>query len=101
MRTRSRKEILAPVDPEIEKTRRKIKSGQSKMRDNTREKIAFLRRQIQELLDDKAAEKAAKEEQERKNKELVPVMQMFNHDNLITTPEDPHIDANNFELRMP
>ena len=52
-------------------------------------------------MDKKAAEKAAKEEQERKNKEIVSMMHIFSHGNVLNIPEDPRIDANNFELRMP
>ena len=46
-------------------------------------------------------EKLAREAQRKKNREMVPVMQMFNHGNVFTFPEVPRVDANNFELRIP
>ncbi|XP_047961385.1 uncharacterized protein LOC125206134 [Salvia hispanica] len=53
------------------------------------------------LMDERDAERAAREALEKKNQEIQPVMNMFNHGNMITFPEGPRIDANNFELRMP
>ena len=43
-------------------------------------------------------EKLAREAQEKK---ILPVMHMFNHGNVLTFPEGPRVDANNFELRIP
>ncbi|KAL1549185.1 hypothetical protein AAHA92_17317 [Salvia divinorum] len=97
MRTRYGKEILEPFDPEIERTCRKIKSSEGEMRTINPEDFALLVHQVQILVDDKGA----KEEAERRNKGIVPVMQMFNHGNVATIPTIPCINANNFELRMP
>ncbi|KAL1569936.1 hypothetical protein AAHA92_01349 [Salvia divinorum] len=94
MRTRSGKEILEPFDPEIERTCRKIKSSEDEMRTISQEDMALLIRQVQLLVDDKAA----REEAERRNMGIVPVMQMFNHGNVVTIPTIPRINANNFEL---
>ncbi|KAL1549136.1 hypothetical protein AAHA92_17272 [Salvia divinorum] len=97
MRTRSGKEILEPFDPEIERSCRKKKSSESEMTTINPENFALLVRQVQILVDDKEA----KEEAERRNRGIVPVMQMFNHGNVVTIPAIPRINANNFELRMP
>ena len=51
-------------------------------------------------MDERDAERAAREALEKKNKEIVHVMNMFNHENMVTFPEAPRVDANNFELRM-
>ncbi|XP_047978628.1 uncharacterized protein LOC125220507 [Salvia hispanica] len=59
-----------------------------------------LQEMVQMLIDERDAERAAREALEKKNKEILPVMNMFNHGNMITFPEGPRIDANNFELRM-
>ncbi|KAL1568804.1 hypothetical protein AAHA92_00366 [Salvia divinorum] len=61
------------------------------------EDMALLIRQVQLLVDDKAA----REEAERRNMGIIHVMQMFNHGNVVTIPTIPRINANNFELRMP
>ncbi|KAL1540753.1 hypothetical protein AAHA92_25062 [Salvia divinorum] len=97
MRTRSGKEILEPFDPEIERSCRKKKSSEEEMGTISQEDMALLSRQVQLLVDDKAA----REEAERRNRGIVPVMQMFNHGNVVTIPTIPRINANNFELRMP
>ena len=54
------------------------------------------------LMDERDAERAARKALEKKNKELVPVMNMFSHGNMITFPEfvETRVDANNFELCM-
>ncbi|KAL1555250.1 hypothetical protein AAHA92_15716 [Salvia divinorum] len=97
MRTRSGKEILEPFDPEIERSCRKKKSSEGEMGTISQEDMAFLIRQVQLLVDDKGA----REEAERRNRGIIPVMQMFNHGNVVTIPTIPRINANNFELRMP
>ncbi|KAL1536618.1 hypothetical protein AAHA92_29242 [Salvia divinorum] len=94
MRTRSGKEILEPFDPEIERSCRKKKSSESEMATISQEDMALLVRQVQLLVDDKAA----REETERRNRGIVPVMQMFNYGNVVTIPTIPRINANNFEL---
>ncbi|KAL1544934.1 hypothetical protein AAHA92_21721 [Salvia divinorum] len=48
------------------------------------------------LVDDKEI----KEADERRNRGVVPVMQMFNHRNVVTIPTIPRINANNFELKI-
>ncbi|XP_047950420.1 uncharacterized protein LOC125196092 [Salvia hispanica] len=63
--------------------------------------IEKLQEIVKLLMDKRDAERAAREALEKKNKEIQPVMNMFNHGNMITFPEGPRIDANNFELRMP
>ncbi|KAL1536625.1 hypothetical protein AAHA92_29248 [Salvia divinorum] len=63
----------------------------------SQEDMALLIHQVQLLVDDKAA----REEAERRNRGIVPVMQMFNHGNVVTIPIIPRINANNFELSMP
>ncbi|KAL1556993.1 hypothetical protein AAHA92_12538 [Salvia divinorum] len=97
MRTSYGKEILEPFDPEIERSCRKKKSSKDEMGTISQEDMALLIRQVQLLVDDKAA----REEAERRNKGIVPVMQMFNHGNVVTIPTIPRINANNFELSMP
>ncbi|KAL1533431.1 hypothetical protein AAHA92_33315 [Salvia divinorum] len=97
MRTHSGKEILEPFDPEIERSCRKKNSSESEMATINPEDFALLVCQVQILVDDKEA----KEEAERRNRGIVPVMQMFNHGNMVTIPTIPRINANNFELRMP
>ena len=101
MRTRSEKEILEPLDLEIEKTRRKIRCDQSTVGDNTRTEIERLQNLVQQLLDEKVVEKATNEEQEKKKMQIVSMMHMFNLGSELTIPEGPRIDANNFELRIP
>ncbi|KAL1536619.1 hypothetical protein AAHA92_29243 [Salvia divinorum] len=71
MRTRSGKEILEPFDPEIKRSCRKKKSSESEMTTISQEDMALLVRQVQLLVDDKAA----REEAERRNRGIVPVMQ--------------------------
>ncbi|KAL1559150.1 hypothetical protein AAHA92_09524 [Salvia divinorum] len=90
MRTRSGKEILEPFDPEIERTCRKIKSSEGVMGTINQEDLALLVRH-----------KALREEEARRNRGIVPVMQMFNPGNVVTIPTVPRINASNFELRMP
>ncbi|XP_047978855.1 uncharacterized protein LOC125220756 [Salvia hispanica] len=63
--------------------------------------IEKLQEMVKLLIDERDAERAAREALEKKNQEIQPVMNMFNHGNMITFPEGPRIDANNFELRMP
>ncbi|XP_047949154.1 uncharacterized protein LOC125194986 [Salvia hispanica] len=63
--------------------------------------IEKLQEMVKLLMDERDAERAAREALEKKNQEIQPVMNMFNHGNMITFPEGPRIDANNFELRMP
>ncbi|XP_042027155.1 uncharacterized protein LOC121774328 [Salvia splendens] len=60
-----------------------------------REELERLQAMVKILMDEREVEKVAREAQEKKDKEIVPVMHMFNHRNMITFPE-----ANNFELRM-
>ena len=55
---------------------------------------------VKMLMDEREAEKAAREAQEKKDTQIVPVMHMFNNENMITFSEGPRVDANNFELRM-
>ena len=62
--------------------------------------IEKLQEMVKLLMDERDAERATREALEKKNQEIQPVMNMFNHGNMITFPEDPHIDANYFELRM-
>ncbi|XP_047942786.1 uncharacterized protein LOC125189564 [Salvia hispanica] len=52
------------------------------------------------LMDERDAERAAREALEKKNKKTLPMMNMFDHGNTVTFPEGPRIDVNNFELRM-
>ncbi|XP_047951433.1 protein FAR1-RELATED SEQUENCE 3-like [Salvia hispanica] len=101
MRTRSGKYILEPLDLELERTRRIIRSekGSGTMGDRT--DIEKLQEMVKLLMDERDAERAAREAMEKKNRETLPVMNMFNHGNMITFPNGPRIDANNFELRMP
>ncbi|XP_047979191.1 uncharacterized protein LOC125221107 [Salvia hispanica] len=63
--------------------------------------IEKLQEMVKLLMDERDAERAAREALEKKNREIQPVMNMFNHGNMITFPEGPRIDAKNFELRMP
>ncbi|XP_047949958.1 uncharacterized protein LOC125195774 [Salvia hispanica] len=63
--------------------------------------IEKLQEMVKLLMDERDAERAAREALEKKNQEIQPVMNMFNHGNMITFPEGPRINANNFELRMP
>ncbi|XP_047953338.1 uncharacterized protein LOC125199322 [Salvia hispanica] len=63
--------------------------------------IEKLQEMVKLLMDERDAERAAREAMEKKNRETLPVMNMFNHGNMITFPNGPRIDANNFELRMP
>ena len=55
---------------------------------------------VQMLIDERDAERAAREALEKKNKKTLPMMNMFDHGNTVTFPEGPRIDVNNFELRM-
>ncbi|KAL1564360.1 hypothetical protein AAHA92_06712 [Salvia divinorum] len=70
------------------------------MRTISQEDVTFLLRQVQMLVEEKAAEKAAKEAEERRNRDIIPVMQMFNHGNMVTIPTISQINANNFELKI-
>ncbi|XP_047949118.1 uncharacterized protein LOC125194948 [Salvia hispanica] len=63
--------------------------------------IEKLQEMVKLLMDERDAERAVREALKKKNQEIQPVMNMFNHGNMITFPEGPRIDANNFELRMP
>ena len=96
MRTRSGKDSLEPLDLELERTRRKIRSekGSGTMGDRT--DIEKLQEMVKLLMDEKDAEREAREALEKKNQEIQPVMNMFNHGNMFTLPEGPRIDANNF-----
>ena len=98
MRTRSGYDSLEPIDHELERTHMIIRWGQLAMaeEDNMNE-LEKLQIQVKLLMD----EKLVREAQEKKNKEILPVMHMFNHGNDLTISEGPRFDANNFELRIP
>ena len=89
MRTRSGKDSLEPLDLELERL--------AMADEDNRTELKMLQAQVKLLMDEKIARGA----QEKKNRVIVPVMQMFNHGNILTFPEGPRIDANNFELRIP
>ena len=46
-------------------------------------------------------EKLAKEAHEKKIREMVLVMQLFNHGNVLTFSEGSRVDANNFDCAYP
>ena len=59
-----------------------------------------LQEMVKMLIDERDAERAAREALGKKIKEILLVMNMFNQRNTIIFPEGPRIDANNFELCM-
>ena len=92
------KDSLEPLNPELERTRWKIRSEKGSMAD--RAELERLQALVKMLMDKREAEKVAREAQEKKNTEIVPMKHMFNHRNMTTFPEGPRVDANNFEQRM-
>ena len=69
MRTRSGKDSLEPLDLELERTRRRIRSekGLGSMGDKT--DLEKLHEMVQMLMDERDAERTAHEALEKKNKE--------------------------------
>ena len=67
MRMRSGKDNLEPLDLELERTRRKIRSERLAMADDNRAELEMLQEQVKLLMD----EKLTREEQEKINREIL------------------------------
>ncbi|XP_047978459.1 uncharacterized protein LOC125220340 [Salvia hispanica] len=60
--------------------------------------IIALRKEVEEMRAERARAKAEKEKRAR---EVVPVLNMFSHGNIVDIPAGPQIEANNFKLGIP